>query len=128
MQISIKVSIIVLLLASCSYDRKNIKFVNCSTIIDTTVLYHDAERGSYTVNDSLTLSAGLQPFDKRICKEIKPRFKPLFHNGDYGCRLYDLYPPFVIVKHSVSDTLTVITKSGMVIFFQIPLDFCNDKP
>src|SRR5690606_31812599 len=91
------------------------------TILDTTLISHDWNRGVYGINDSIILTAGLEPFDKKFCETIPLRYKPLIDPDNlYACTLADLYPPFRIYKPTVSDTLIVIMENGTIAFFRIP--------
>jgi hypothetical protein len=110
---------------SCSNSARNRKWLSCSTILDTTKVIEDWDRGTYLINDSLVLFGGFHPFDTSLCDTIQLRVKPIVsYRGKLVCSLSDLYPPFKIYKAHVSDTLTVI-KDGKVIFFKIPSDFCK---
>lgn len=114
------------IMISCSSEKKK-KWFSCSTVLsDTVKIEKDWSRGSYLVQDSLVLSAGLYPFDTAFCNTIKLRTEPIIsYQGKHICSIGDLYPPFYICKPNVSDTLIVI-KDGKVIYFKIPYSHCGD--
>ncbi|AWW32498.1 hypothetical protein DN752_21400 [Echinicola strongylocentroti] len=124
MKLFVIVIIAFFFIISCEEPKE--LWVDCQTNLDTTWILNEQERGGWFVNDSLILSAGIQPYDKSLCDSIGIRSLTLWTPSGKSrpCSLGDLFPPFQIYKKAWNDSLFVL-QDNMVILFQIPKHLCN---